>query len=414
MGFALSLTVVTAPPRAIAFSLIQQDLFFGRNISTTGQVSEAQFRSFLDTVVTPRFPDGLTVFDAKGQFRDNTGAITQEPSKLVTLFVTDDAGAENSLREVTNSYLSLFSQQSVLQVTNRDNFNVIFEPNDDLFLNSASPKFIELDLLFGRDRPGGIISESEFQNFIDSVVTPRFPDGLTLYDASGQFKNSAGAIIQEPSKDLKLLALDTIGNENAIREIIDRYLTDFQQESVLLAVNGAVDVLFGASGDLFPNSVSPKFIEADLFFGRAIPTGIVSEEEFQNFVDTSITPLFPDGLTVFDVSGQFKNNSGTIIREPSKNLKLLFEDTIANENSLRSVINNYIARFQQEGVLSVLDRDVSVTFNTLEPTAAVPEGDYIWGLLVIGGSLVFFRRGNSRRSFGNRKRKNDNDRKILR
>ncbi|HET6782494.1 MAG TPA: DUF3574 domain-containing protein, partial [Pseudoxanthomonas sp.] len=30
-------------------------------------ISEAQWRAFLDKEVTPRFPDGLTVFDAYGQ-----------------------------------------------------------------------------------------------------------------------------------------------------------------------------------------------------------------------------------------------------------------------------------------------------------------------------------------------------------
>jgi len=44
-------------------------------------ISEAQWRAFLDKEVTPRFPDGLTVFDAYGQWLFR-GA--KEPNRLGT------------------------------------------------------------------------------------------------------------------------------------------------------------------------------------------------------------------------------------------------------------------------------------------------------------------------------------------
>lgn len=44
-------------------------------------ISEAQWRAFLDKEVTPRFPDGLTVFDAYGQWLFR-GA--KEPNRLST------------------------------------------------------------------------------------------------------------------------------------------------------------------------------------------------------------------------------------------------------------------------------------------------------------------------------------------
>ena len=44
-------------------------------------ISEAQWRQFLDSEVTPRFPDGLTVFDAYGQWLFRGDA---EPNRLRT------------------------------------------------------------------------------------------------------------------------------------------------------------------------------------------------------------------------------------------------------------------------------------------------------------------------------------------
>ena len=46
------------------------ELMFGRKIGDRIGVSEAQWARFLDREITPRFPDGLTVIDTRGQWRD--------------------------------------------------------------------------------------------------------------------------------------------------------------------------------------------------------------------------------------------------------------------------------------------------------------------------------------------------------
>ena len=43
---------------------------------------------------------------------------------------------------------------------------------------------------------GGEVSEAEFQKFLDREITPRFPDGLTVYEADGQFLDSTGTLIR--------------------------------------------------------------------------------------------------------------------------------------------------------------------------------------------------------------------------
>lgn len=94
--------------------------------------------------------------------------------------------------------------------------------------------FLRTELFFGlsrADRPE--VSEEEFQNFIDTEVTPRFPDGLTLINGKGQFKDSRGTIIQEKSKLLILLYSFNRETNQAIETIRNEYKNDFQQESVL-------------------------------------------------------------------------------------------------------------------------------------------------------------------------------------
>lgn len=68
---------------------VRSELYFG--VGTEGDeknaISEAQWRAFLDKEVTSRFPDGLTVFDAYGQwmFRGAQGPERLNSKVLVIL-----------------------------------------------------------------------------------------------------------------------------------------------------------------------------------------------------------------------------------------------------------------------------------------------------------------------------------------
>ncbi len=94
--------------------------------------------------------------------------------------------------------------------------------------------FSRTELFFGLSRAAGPdVTEAEFQNFIDTEVTPRFPDGLTVLSGIGQFRDSAGTIIQEGSKLLILLYPFNKKSNLAVEEIRTEYKEDFQQQSVL-------------------------------------------------------------------------------------------------------------------------------------------------------------------------------------
>jgi hypothetical protein len=91
------------------------------------------------------------------------------------------------------------------------------------------------ELYFGSNKPDGtVVTEQEFKQFLDTEITPRFPDGLTLLTGFGQFRNSQGVIVQERSMVLILLyPLQRSDANQKIEEIRSRYKEMFQQESVL-------------------------------------------------------------------------------------------------------------------------------------------------------------------------------------
>lgn len=73
---------------ALAHGWVRSELYFGVGEESgpvdrpqAEPISQAQWRAFLDKEVTPRFPDGLTVFDAYGQWLFR-GA--KEPNRLNT------------------------------------------------------------------------------------------------------------------------------------------------------------------------------------------------------------------------------------------------------------------------------------------------------------------------------------------
>jgi hypothetical protein len=96
--------------------MTQAQLFFGRDIERRTMVSDEQWRDFLDEEVTPRFPQGFSVSDISGQYRDQSGAIVREPSKQVLIISREIGAEEPKLNAIRDAYKRRFSQESVLLV----------------------------------------------------------------------------------------------------------------------------------------------------------------------------------------------------------------------------------------------------------------------------------------------------------
>jgi hypothetical protein len=93
------------------------ELFFGRSKPDGSMVTDEQFRRFVDEVITPRFPAGLTVLTGTGQFRGSSGIVMREDSVLLILFYrSNDDPANGRIEEIREAYRSAFQQDSVLRV----------------------------------------------------------------------------------------------------------------------------------------------------------------------------------------------------------------------------------------------------------------------------------------------------------
>jgi hypothetical protein len=93
------------------------ELLFGRNAGGRLSVSEAAWARFVARALTPRFPDGLTISDASGQWRDpGSGTIMREPVKRVEIVLPGNADDQARLDAVVSAYKQEFHQRSVVVI----------------------------------------------------------------------------------------------------------------------------------------------------------------------------------------------------------------------------------------------------------------------------------------------------------
>jgi len=88
-------------------------------------------------------------------------------------------------------------------------------------------------LYFGTARPGGVVSSDEWSGFLAREVTPRFPQGLSAWQAAGQWQSADGSLTREDSFVLSLVHPESEAAERSVQAIVAAYKARFQQEAVL-------------------------------------------------------------------------------------------------------------------------------------------------------------------------------------
>jgi hypothetical protein len=93
------------------------ELFFGRARADGRTITDREFRRFLDDIITPRFPQGLTVLSANGQFRGSSGLVTREEAVFVILlYPLAEPDSDRRIEEIRAAYRDSFQQESVLRI----------------------------------------------------------------------------------------------------------------------------------------------------------------------------------------------------------------------------------------------------------------------------------------------------------
>ena len=91
-----------------------------------------------------------------------------------------------------------------------------------------------VELMFGfKGKAGRAIPLADWRSFLADEVTPRFPDGLTVLQGYGQWRNAAGKIVREPMRQLIVLYPPAGDADARIEAIRAAFKKRFEAESVL-------------------------------------------------------------------------------------------------------------------------------------------------------------------------------------
>jgi hypothetical protein len=99
---------------------VRCELYFGigpAESRDSGQ-REQRWHDFLDREVTPRFPDGLTVLEAYGQWRGKASDAPERLlSKVLVILCEDSPASRSSIDAIRVAYKAETGSKSVLLVT---------------------------------------------------------------------------------------------------------------------------------------------------------------------------------------------------------------------------------------------------------------------------------------------------------
>jgi hypothetical protein len=89
-------------------------LFMGKAIPGRDDLTDNEWRSFVDDTVSVNLPNGFTVFDANGGWRNPlTNRTAQEGTKVLLVALPDSAESRAAVNRVRHEYQLRFRQQLV-------------------------------------------------------------------------------------------------------------------------------------------------------------------------------------------------------------------------------------------------------------------------------------------------------------
>jgi Protein of unknown function (DUF3574) len=98
--------------------MLVAELFFGRSIKGREPLTDTEWAEFAAQAITPNFPDGFTIFDGEGQWRNpQTGHIISDRTKILLVAVKREPDLARRLSAVIDAYKARFHQQSVGIIT---------------------------------------------------------------------------------------------------------------------------------------------------------------------------------------------------------------------------------------------------------------------------------------------------------
>ena len=97
--------------------MVETQLYFGLSKPNGGSVSERQWQTFVGAEIAPKFPEGFSVIDGAGFWRDGaTRKTISEKSKVVVRMHASGTDADAVIGTIVAAYKTQFQQDAVMRV----------------------------------------------------------------------------------------------------------------------------------------------------------------------------------------------------------------------------------------------------------------------------------------------------------
>ncbi len=107
---------------------------------------------------------------------------------------------------------------------------------------------------------------------------------------------------------------------------------------------------------------SDQWFSTEIYFGRHFTSrGEISEQQFAEFLSHHVTPAFPAGMTVYDAYGQMQHSSGEIVKQKTKVVVLVHNNSKADDDAITNIIAAYRSKFGNPQVM-LLTKQVKPVF----------------------------------------------------
>ena len=98
--------------------MLVAELFFGRGIAGRGPLTDTEWAEFAAETIAPNFPEGFTVFDGEGRWRNPpTGYAVGERTKILIVAAKREPDLARRIAAVMDAYKTRFHQLSVGIIT---------------------------------------------------------------------------------------------------------------------------------------------------------------------------------------------------------------------------------------------------------------------------------------------------------
>lgn len=95
---------------------VESTLYMGRGLADGRMAADADVQAFVAETIVPAFPDGFTIVDARGHWRDSrTGRAAGETTVVFVVAHPPGPDADAALHRIADAYIERFGQSAVLR-----------------------------------------------------------------------------------------------------------------------------------------------------------------------------------------------------------------------------------------------------------------------------------------------------------